>query len=225
MIIKRKRFISIVMVFTITLCSVGLTAVPKTYAAAKKKPARVSGLKIKAVNSDIKVTWKKAKYAKKYEVYYTSQFLGNVWATKKTKSKSFTFSQPYGAKCYVKIRGLNGKKKGKFSKTKSCNVTCYYSDTIYKIWNYSELTGAKQSGYERSGSENNYIARYFNSTEDQYNQYIRFIKGHGFSYLQSKTNNGMSVDYYYNPSTKSMFFIGCSVPGDYSTLLLGYLAF
>ena len=85
---------------------------------AKKKvkaPVRVTGVSIilkKDVNLTVK--WYKAKRATKYQVYMKA---GKVkWKKVKTTTKRvYTVKGKYNTKYYFKVRGVRGKKLGKFS--------------------------------------------------------------------------------------------------------------
>ena len=86
--------------------------------AAVKTPAKVKGLKItKATNTYISLSWSKAKNAKKYQVNYKLT-TAKKWSVLNTKSKKATLKKLQADKQYViKVRGINGKKKGSFSKS------------------------------------------------------------------------------------------------------------
>ena len=91
-----------------------------TYAAAKR-PAKVKGLSLKLTGSRIKVSWKKAKNAKKYQVYVRTG--AGKWKMKKTLKKlSFTAAGVNGRTYSFKVRGVNGKKKGAFSQVKAIAI-------------------------------------------------------------------------------------------------------
>lgn len=88
-----------------------------------KTPAKVEGLKV-AVNHythTATVTWKKAKYAKKYQVYFESDDSDHPSFTKTTASTAFrqdikTIDKGYSYR--VSVRGVNGKKYGKWNEYK-----------------------------------------------------------------------------------------------------------
>ena len=89
--------------------------------AAVKKPAKVKGLALKRGGLKIKATWKKAKNAKKYQVYMKTG--SGAWKLKKTlKKRTLTVSGKYGKTYRFKVRGVNGKKKGKFSAVKKITI-------------------------------------------------------------------------------------------------------
>ena len=93
--------------------------------AAVKTPAKVKGLKItKATNTYISLSWSKAKNAKKYQVNYRLT-TAKKWSVLNTKSKKATLKKLQADKQYViKVRGINGKKKGSFSKSIKQKTIC-----------------------------------------------------------------------------------------------------
>lgn len=114
-----KKVLSIVLSLTLVLGVFAFAGVEPSYAATKK-PAKVSGVTIKKVSdTKIKVSWKKAKRAKKYKVYRKYYGQKKYKCVKTTKSRSYTTTQAQGKRYYYKVRGINGKKIGKFSATKS----------------------------------------------------------------------------------------------------------
>ena len=132
---KRSLWMSKVMVFILALAVVftySVMPVNQAYAAAKaKKPAKVTGVKAEAVSSSsVKVTWKKAKNAKKYQIYVSTNAKKNFKraATVKASARSYTVKKynkkalKANKKYYFKVRAINGKKKGKFSKTVSAKT-------------------------------------------------------------------------------------------------------
>ena len=132
---KRSSWMSKVMVFILALAVVftySVMPVNQAYAAAKaKKPAKVTGVKAEAVSSSsVKVTWKKAKNAKKYQIYVSTNAKKNFKraATVKASARSYTVKKynkkalKANKKYYFKVRAINGKKKGKFSKTVSAKT-------------------------------------------------------------------------------------------------------
>ena len=113
-----KKSVIFIAVFILFACMIPALASP-VHAAAK--PARV---KIKAPKvvymKNVKVSWKKTKNAKKYEVlvYDTKT---KKWYKNKDKitKTTFTFAGKYNRTYKIKVRALNGKKKGPFSKVKT----------------------------------------------------------------------------------------------------------
>ena len=102
-------FLALAVAFTFTPAMVG------TASAAAKKPAKVAGLKAKPAKTSLTLTWKKAKNAKKYEVYQLKAKKYKKIKTLKTR-KLVVKKLKTNTKYKFKVRGINGKKKGKFSK-------------------------------------------------------------------------------------------------------------
>ena len=94
-------------------------------ANAATKPAKVKITSVVIDNSTLngEIKWKKAKRAKKYQVYYKKS-TDKKWKTKTTKKLKLKIADyfEYETKYQFKVRGLNGKKKGSFSKLKSLTV-------------------------------------------------------------------------------------------------------
>lgn len=112
----RKNILSILIILTMVFAFVGAMNVETTYAATKK-PAKVTGLKVtKASDTKVKISWKKAKNAKKYQVYQKKDD-GNYKLVKTTTKKSCTVAAVQEEAYSYKVRGINGSKKGSFSKS------------------------------------------------------------------------------------------------------------
>ena len=94
---------------------------PLNVAAADKKPGKVTiSSAVSADYNAVKITWKKADYAKKYEVYRAASSNGTYKKVKTTTSTSYTDSGlTTGKKYYYKVRALNGTAKGAYSAWKS----------------------------------------------------------------------------------------------------------
>lgn len=99
------------------------TKAPETTKAptpAPKKIAKVTGVKVKSVKKKtIKVTWKKAKNAKKYQIKANNKTYNATKTSRKIKNKKFK----KGKKVKVKVRGIDGSKKGAWSKTVKKKIT------------------------------------------------------------------------------------------------------
>jgi|GEM_PF-138025 len=94
-----------------------------TFAAKAKKPAKVKGLKVKVAKNKrkITVTWKKAKRAKKYAVQIKDKKT-KLASTKTTKKRKLVFSGQWSTSYQIRVRGINGKKKGKWSVKRTAKV-------------------------------------------------------------------------------------------------------
>ena len=110
---KLKKLLVIAVSVTVILAMCGAPAF-----AATKAPAKVTGVKVtKATNISISLSWKKAARAKTYEVQYKAAGTAK-WKTAKTKARKLTLKNLKPNKKYsFKLRAINGKKKGKYSKT------------------------------------------------------------------------------------------------------------
>ncbi len=136
---SRKQMITrFVMCMLLALAMFCTVFADETYAASKK-PARVSITSVKSADHNaVKITWKKAKNAKKYQVYRAASKNGKYKLIKTTKSRTFTNTKlTTGKKYYYKVRAVNGTKKGAFSRKK------------YAIPKLKKTTGAKaaSAGY------------------------------------------------------------------------------
>ena len=93
------------------------------YAAKKaKKPAKVKISSAKASGKKITVKWKKAKNAKKYIVSVKDMSTKLTSSKSVGKKKSFSFTGSWNNKYQIKVRGVNGKKKGSWSKAKTVKI-------------------------------------------------------------------------------------------------------
>lgn len=120
-----------------------LAAGDSSFAASKvKTPRKVSGLK--ATVSEKKVItlkWKKAKGAKKYQVFLATK--KKFKKQKTTKKCIFTYKGKPGGVYKFKVRGISGKKNGKFSKI--CTVKVPNTVIRYGIQKANDFTGIYQS--------------------------------------------------------------------------------
>jgi len=110
-----KRTIAFLLVVVLGLMTNQTTAL--NVQAAVKKPSKVKIKTVKSINSDtIRVVWKKAKNAEKYQVYRATAKDGTYKLVKTTKATSFKNT---GLKdettYYYKVRAVNGNKKSSFS--------------------------------------------------------------------------------------------------------------
>lgn len=107
---------NLLLIMIVALVMVVCTTLPAS--AAAKVPAKVAGVKVtKATNTAISISWKKARNAKLYQVNYKKASAKKWIALKKTKALKITKSGlKANTKYNFKVRGVNGKKYGKFSK-------------------------------------------------------------------------------------------------------------
>ena len=120
-----SKFMVLLLAFAVVF-TYSVMPMNQAYAASAKKPAKVAIKTAKAASaSSVKVTWKKAKNAKKYEVYYSTKAKKGFkkGATVKASKKAATVKKlKAGTKYYFKVRAVNGKKKGAFSKVKAATT-------------------------------------------------------------------------------------------------------
>lgn len=95
--------------------------VTKTFNIVKGKVGKAVLTSAKSTdNNAIKLTWKKAKNAKKYQVWRATAKNGKYKLIKTSAETTFTNKNlTAGKKYYYKIRAINGTLKGKFSAVKS----------------------------------------------------------------------------------------------------------
>ncbi|MCR5339109.1 MAG: fibronectin type III domain-containing protein [Lachnospiraceae bacterium] len=87
------------------------------------KPSKVTGLKVKKKkNGRLQISWKKAKQADKYEVWISSSKNFKNPVKRTVSANKITVKMPAGKKYYVKVRAINKKGIGKFSKKGSCRL-------------------------------------------------------------------------------------------------------
>lgn len=111
---KGRRLLRILIVMIIAIGMTGAAAMPAS--AAVKTPYKVTGVKAtKATSAVISISWKASKNSKKYEVQYKLK-TAKKWKTRTTKAKATTFKGlKQNTKYQFRVRGVNGKKKGKYS--------------------------------------------------------------------------------------------------------------
>ena len=114
------------------------------FAAKKaKKPAKVKSVKVTvAKNNKVTVTWKKAKNAKQYNVSIKdgSSKLTSVKTSKKLK---VTFQGGSAINYTIKVQGVNGKKKGAFSKAVTKKTNEVVSAAVQKALDEAKEAQAK----------------------------------------------------------------------------------
>ena len=116
-----RNCIALVMALLIIAGTAAASGMEASLAKAVKKPAKVTGLSLRRTDRKIKVSWKKAKYAKKYQVYMKTGT--GSWKRKKTlAARTLTVSGAYGKTYRFKVRGVNGKKNGAFSAVKKITI-------------------------------------------------------------------------------------------------------
>lgn len=131
---SKKRIFAAAFFILILICVLGITMClcsDNVYAASK--PAKVTMSIYPSGDGYIYMEWKKAKHAKKYEVYRATSKDGK-YVKKATLSRRYYSDKNliYGKTYYYKVRGVNGKKKGSFSKIKYAKLKLMTPD-IYSI--------------------------------------------------------------------------------------------
>ena len=90
-------------------------ALAKSGKKTAKKPGIIKQLSAKWTGTDITVKWKKARNAKKYQVFVATK---KKFKLKKTVKKTgYHFKGKSGKRYKIRVRGVNGNKTGKMSKT------------------------------------------------------------------------------------------------------------
>lgn len=113
----KKIFTAFMIVTLFTSSVLIMSDTAPAFAAKAKKPARVKITSAKLSGTKIIVKWKKAAKAKKYQVW---RKIGTAkWKRVKTqKSRTYKFKAAKGKVYRIKVRGVNGKKPGRFSAVK-----------------------------------------------------------------------------------------------------------
>ena len=121
---EKKRNGTVTILTLLTILTVGMTMLLPTEASAASRPAKVKSLKVarQSYNS-LKVSWKKVKSAKGYQIYRATKKSGKykkVKTIKKAQTVSWTNKKlTTGKRYYYKVRAIRGSRKGSFSAKKS----------------------------------------------------------------------------------------------------------
>ena len=117
--IKINNNISLIIVMILAVTALITVCMDSSFAAVKK-PARVKITSAKLLGPKIVVKWKKAARAKKYQVW--RKIGAAKWKRVKTQqARTYRFKAAKGKVYRIKVRGVNGKKLGKFSAVKKVN--------------------------------------------------------------------------------------------------------
>lgn len=136
---KRKLVTRVLSVMLAIMVGIGfsMTLATDEVSAASKTPTKVKSISVKSdyASGGVTVKWSKAKNVKYYYVYYATKKNGKyklITTTPKIQNKiDINYSLKPGTKYYFKVRGVNGKKKGKFSSAKAATAvvqTPYLAD-------------------------------------------------------------------------------------------------
>ena len=166
--LKEKRIVRILLLVVAFVVAAGMMSIgnDEVYAAAKK-PAQVKSLKLsKKTTNSLSIKWAKPKNAKKYEVAYRVSGTGDYKTTKTSKKKYTIKKLTQGTTYQVKVRALNGSKKGKWSSVKKFattaktpaqtkNLKLKSSSTTTLTVGWSKVSYAKkyQIGYKKKGAK------------------------------------------------------------------------
>ena len=105
---------------TVTLEEQTTMGNPKTKV---KKPDMVKIKSVKYSKKSIVVRWIRAKNAKKYQIQYSTSKKFKKVCTKTTKKLVYIVKKMKSNKTYyIRVRGMNGTKKGKWSKIKTVTI-------------------------------------------------------------------------------------------------------
>ncbi|GAA4084872.1 fibronectin type III domain-containing protein [Nocardioides kongjuensis] len=155
----------------VLLCTTGLVAGSVEPASAAPKPARVKGVKLKKPRVDgttasFKVKWKRAARATSYKVQWRAP--GGKAHKDRTRTTSLTIKGlAQGTDYCVRVRAYNGKRKGKWSKTR-CRTTARLAPvqpvwvdrqqvqgaTVTLTFRWNEVAGATSYDLDYLGNEN-----------------------------------------------------------------------
>lgn len=174
--IANKRKLSVVIAVLVGFSIL----MPVEVSAASKvasKPGQVKSLKVSSKSySSLKISWKKVKGAKGYQVYRASSKNGKYKKVKTTRSSSWTNSKlTTGKKYYYKVRAYKSRTKGKFSSKKSgspqltkpkIKVASAGSQSIRVSW--GKVSGAKGYQLYRAASKNGTYAKIKTTTATNY---------------------------------------------------------
>ena len=167
------RYTAVLMIAVMTFCLTGMNTDSEVYAKAKK-PGAVKSVKLaKKTASTLTIKWKKASGAKKYQIQY-KQVDAKKYKKATSGKTSYTIKKlQAGSKYAVMVRGMKGKKGGKWSSavtfiTDSSNVKyakasneskLKVSASENKITVTISALGKKKSGTLYSMGANQYFSK------------------------------------------------------------------
>lgn len=148
MVLKNNKVMKTVFCLVLAVMMI-LPLCPEHAYAAKKKPAKPY-IDASLSNNTIKIKWKIGKNTKKYQVY--RKIKNGKYKKVKTisvkKKRFFTYKMTGKAdtKYSFKVRGLNGKKKGKFSNVRTVVIPLKLTVTSADSFNISKLHSVLVNG-------------------------------------------------------------------------------
>lgn len=134
---------------------------------AAAKPAKPTMNSVKHSGTKATVSWKKAKNAKKYELQ--EKIGSGSWKKiKTTTAVKFTKTIKYDKRYYFRVRGLNGKTKGSFSKSKSILVKkpAPKPTTPTSVTFHGETFKITSDGEKLNYTNKNGVKEWFGATSD-----------------------------------------------------------
>lgn len=147
---KSLWILSAVVAYVVIFICMGMLT---TAHAAVKKPAKVKNVSVTSQScSRVKIIWGKAQNAQKYKIAYKKKS-ASKWKIKTTKKKTCTIKKLARNTTYmVKVRGINGNKKGKWSKMATVKTKKSYSYSISNVNTYTTFyTGEAVLFYIKTG--------------------------------------------------------------------------
>ena len=143
MVRSAKRMLAAMLAIAMIAAFIPATQENAFAAKKAKKPAKVKSVKVTvAKDNKVTVTWKKAKNAKQYNVSIKdgSSKLTSVKTSKKLK---VTFQGGSAVNYTIKVQGVNGKKKGAFSKAVTKKTNEVVSAAVQKALDEAKEAQAK----------------------------------------------------------------------------------
>lgn len=132
----RRGRLLLLAAIAVLLCTSGLVAGFAEPASAAAKPAKVKGVKltkprVDGATASFKVKWKRAARATSYKVQW--RVPGGKPHKERTRKTTMTIKKlAQGTDYCVKVRAYNGKRKGKWSKTR-CRTTAQLAQ-VQPVW-------------------------------------------------------------------------------------------
>lgn len=146
--------------------------------AATKTPSKVKSVSIsKKTTSSVTVKYSKSSKAKKYQIAYKKKS-ARTWTYKTVSqsTRSYTIKKLSSNTTYqVKVRGINGSKKGKWSSTKTVTTKkpAYTSLKTAKSLNAAQSATKMILVNAKSSSSSDCIVQYFKKSSDGWKEIMR----------------------------------------------------
>lgn len=201
----KRRVKALSLVLLVVLLTV--TMLPTTaFAASKKVPSKVSVTKVSASTSSVKVSWKKAKDATSYRIYYrpstTRKWISLTTVSSKTTSYTHKNSRKYplkaGKKYYYTVRAYNkySKKWGQYNTTGKAVVIPSVPGTVKISSVKANGTNKVSIRWNKTSNATSYRIYYRPSTTKKWTA-VKTVssKTTSYTYVSSKLKAGKK--YYY----------------------------